>query len=164
MNVSSLQVHKPGLVERIGTILRETGLDPHLLEVEITESALLADDPAVEATLNGISEMGVRLALDDFGTGYSSLSHLVRFPIDVVKIDCSFVQRIENDGRASALIAAMIALAHRLQLSVTAEGVETAHQEQFLRSEGCNTLQGYRFSRPVDVEALTAALIASPAS
>ena len=104
---------------------------------------------------------GVRLALDDFGTGYSSLSHLVRFPIDVVKIDCSFVQSIETDGHAGPLIAALIALAHRLQLSVTAEGVETAHQEQFLRSEGCDTLQGYRFSRPVDVEALTVLLTAA---
>jgi EAL domain-containing protein (putative c-di-GMP-specific phosphodiesterase class I) len=96
--------------------------------------------------------MGVRLALDDFGTGYSSLSDLVRFPIDVIKIDTSFVADIGPGRQGSTIIAAVVAMAHSLHLTVTAEGVETAEQESFLRAEGCDTLQGFRLGRPVPTE------------
>jgi EAL domain-containing protein (putative c-di-GMP-specific phosphodiesterase class I) len=101
--------------------------------------------------------MGVRLALDDFGTGFSSLSHLVHFPIDTLKIDQSFVHDI-GGPQSGVVIAAVLAMAHRLQLSVTAEGVETREQEEFLRSEGCDRFQGYRFSRPLSPEAFEALL------
>jgi EAL domain-containing protein (putative c-di-GMP-specific phosphodiesterase class I) len=142
------------MVETVERALRESGLDPERLELEITESALIGDEPGVVETLNGLKSLGVRLALDDFGTGYSSLSYLVRFPIDALKIDRSFVRGIGSDEQAGAIIAAVVAMAHRLHLSVTAEGVETEEQESFLRAEGCDTLQGFRFSRPVEAEAL----------
>ena len=109
-------------------------------------------------TLQRVKRLGVRLALDDFGTGFSSLSHLVRFPIDTLKIDQSFVQRVGIERQADAIIAAVVAMAHRLKLAVIAEGVETWEQEQFLRSEGCDEFQGYLFSRPIEVEALVALL------
>jgi EAL domain-containing protein (putative c-di-GMP-specific phosphodiesterase class I) len=157
-NISSQQVRKPELVDLVQATLDESGFDPTLLELEITESALIGDDPAVVDTLQRVKRLGVRLALDDFGTGYSSLSHLVRFPIDTLKIDQSFVQRVGVERQADAIIAAVVAMAHRLKLAVIAEGVETWEQEQFLRSEGCDEFQGYLFSRPIEVDALVALL------
>jgi EAL domain-containing protein (putative c-di-GMP-specific phosphodiesterase class I) len=157
-NISSRQVRKPGLCDTVEAVLQESGLDPSLLELEITESALIGDEPSVVDNLNRVKRLGVRLALDDFGTGYSSLSHLVRFPIDTLKIDLSFVQRIGIERQADAIIAAVVAMAHRLQLDVTAEGVETWEQEQFLRAEGCDEFQGFLFSRAVEPDALAALL------
>jgi EAL domain-containing protein (putative c-di-GMP-specific phosphodiesterase class I) len=157
-NISSQQVRKPELVDLVQATLDESGFDPTLLELEITESALIGDDPAVVDTLQRVKRLGVRLALDDFGTGFSSLSHLVRFPIDTLKIDQSFVQRVGIERQADAIIAAVVAMAHRLKLAVIAEGVETWEQEQFLRSEGCDEFQGYLFSRPIEVDALVALL------
>ena len=153
VNVSSHQVRKPGLPDIVDRALRHAGLDPADLELEITESALLGNEDCVVETLNELKEIGVRLALDDFGTGYSSLSHLVHFPIDTLKIDQSFVRDI-GGPQSGVVIAAVMAMAHRLQLSVTAEGVETREQEEFLRNEGCDTLQGYRFSKPIPPDAL----------
>ena len=98
--------------------------------------------------------MGVRIALDDFGTGYSSLSHLVRFPFDTLKIDRCFVNEIGAEGQGNAIIAAVVAMAQRLQLTVTAEGVETPEQQEFLRAEGCDLLQGFLTGRPVEAAAL----------
>ena len=157
-NISSQQVRKPELVDLVQATLDESGFDPTMLELEITESALIGDDPAVVDTLQRVKRLGVRLALDDFGTGFSSLSHLVRFPIDTLKIDQSFVQRVGIERQADAIIAAVVAMAHRLNLAVIAEGVETWEQEQFLRSEGCDEFQGYLFSRPIEVDALVALL------
>jgi diguanylate cyclase (GGDEF)-like protein len=154
VNISSHQVRKPGTVEIVERVLRESQLDPSRLELEITESALIGDEPGVGETLDGLKRLGIRLALDDFGTGYSSLSYLVRFPIDTLKIDRSFVSRIGADEQAQGIIAAVVAMAHRLNLSVTAEGVETPEQEAFLRAEGCDVLQGYLFSRPIEPDAL----------
>lgn len=154
VNISSHQVRKPGTVEIVERVLRESQLDPSRLELEITESALIGDEPGVVETLDGLKRLGIRLALDDFGTGYSSLSYLVRFPIDTLKIDRSFVSRIGTDEQAQAIIAAVVAMAHRLDLSVTAEGVETPEQEAFLRAEGCDVLQGFLFSRPIEPDAL----------
>ncbi len=153
VNVSSHQVRKPGLPDLVDRALRHAGLDPVDLELEITESALLGNEDCVVETLNELKEIGVRLALDDFGTGYSSLSHLVHFPIDTLKIDQSFVSDI-GGPQSGVVIAAVMAMAHRLQLSVTAEGVETREQEEFLRNEGCDSFQGYRFSKPIPPDAL----------
>jgi diguanylate cyclase (GGDEF)-like protein/PAS domain S-box-containing protein len=157
VNVSSHQVRRPGLPEIVDSALRESRLDPSHLELEITESALLGNEECVVETLGRLKDMGVRLALDDFGTGFSSLSHLVHFPIDTLKIDQSFVQDI-GGPQAGVVIAAVLAMAHRLRLSVTAEGVETREQEEFLRTEGCDRFQGYRFSRPLTPEAFEALL------
>jgi diguanylate cyclase (GGDEF)-like protein/PAS domain S-box-containing protein len=150
VNVSSYQLRRPGLADLVDHALQEIGLDPTHLELEITESALIGIDQGVVGTLARIKDLGVRIALDDFGTGYSSLSHLVRFPIDTLKIDRSFVAALESDDQARGIIAAVIAMAHRLHLDVTAEGVETEAQEDFLRSEGCDAIQGYLACRPVE--------------
>ncbi len=150
VNVSSRQMHRPELLAIVEGALRDGGLDPRLLELEITESALLGDDPRLLANLDGLKRLGVRLALDDFGTGFSSLSHLVRFPIDTLKIDQSFVGGIGREEQADAIIAAVVAMLHRLELTVVAEGVETAVQERFLVAEGCDVLQGFRIGHPVE--------------
>lgn len=158
VNVSSHQVRKGGLLETVERALRHARLDASILEVEITESALIGDAPEVLETLRGLRSMGVRLALDDFGTGYSSLSHLVRFPFDALKIDRCFVNEIGTQGQGNAIIAAVVAMAQRLQLTVTAEGVETPEQREFLRIEGCDLLQGFLTGRPVEPDALEALL------
>jgi diguanylate cyclase (GGDEF)-like protein len=162
VNVSSHQVQKGGLQETVERALRHARLDASLLEIEITESALIDDAPEVLETLSGLRSMGVRLALDDFGTGYSSLSHLVRFPFDTLKIDRCFVNEIGAEGQGNAIIAAVVAMAQRLQLTVTAEGVETPEQREFLRIEGCDLLQGFLTGRPVEADALEALLRQEP--
>jgi diguanylate cyclase (GGDEF)-like protein len=158
VNVSSQQVRRPGFVKTVERALVDSRLDPQHLELEITESALLGNEPAVLETLAGIKAMGIQLALDDFGTGYSSLSHLVRFPIDVLKIDRSFVKNLGADENAGAIVSAVVAMAHRLHLRVTAEGVETEDQARMLRAVGCDLLQGYLFSRPLEAGAVEALL------
>jgi diguanylate cyclase (GGDEF)-like protein len=158
VNVSSLQFGEQGMVEMVRRALRDFELVPHDLELELTESALFGDDPAVIEAMRALKELGIRLALDDFGTGYSSLSYLVRFPIDKIKIDRSFVMNVGSDAQADAMIAAVVAMARRLGLSVTAEGVETAEQKAFLGAEGCDTLQGYLLGRPLDSAAVAALL------
>jgi len=155
VNVSSLQLREPELFPLVDSILHDTRLPAEHLGVEITESALLADRPAVTANLESLRELGVRVALDDFGTGFSSLSHIVRYPIDTLKIDQSFVRGIGRKGQSGPVISAVVAMAHQLELNVVAEGVETAEQEAFLRREGCDALQGYRLARPMSVAAVT---------
>ena len=125
---------------------------------EITESALIGDEPQIVETLETLRGMGVRLALDDFGTGFSSLSHLVQFPINTLKIDQSFVKNLGVSQQAKAVTAAVVAMGHHLKLDVTAEGVETQEQEQFLREQGCDKFQGYLFSRPIEADAMAALL------
>jgi diguanylate cyclase (GGDEF)-like protein len=154
VNVSSLQLRERQLFGLIESILRESGLPAESLGVEITESALLADEPSVARNLEDLRELGVRVALDDFGTGFSSLSHLLRYPIDTLKIDQSFVREIGRKGQSGPVIAAVVAMAHRLDLNVVAEGVETAEQENFLRREGCDALQGFRLARPMEAGSL----------
>lgn len=153
VNVSSRQIRKGGFAETVERILRDTGLDPSTLELEITESAFLGDERNAVETLLQLRSMGLRVALDDFGTGYSSLSHLTRFPIDTLKIDGSFVAQMGEDTQANAVVAAVIAMANRLRLTVIAEGVETAAQEESLREEGCHLVQGFLYSRPVEAAA-----------
>jgi len=155
VNVSSVMFSREGLVGAVEAALEKTGLDPNFLELEITETALLANESHAAVILEQLRARGIRVSLDDFGTGYSSLTHLVRLPITTIKIDRSFVMRIGEDGVSEEIITGVIALAQRLDLGMVAEGVETEEQERFLRAEGCNVLQGLRFapaSRPAEIE------------
>ena len=126
--------------------------DPHCLEIELTESLFMSDVNVAVELLHNMKALGVNLSIDDFGTGYSSLSYLSRFPIDVLKIDRSFVTNITRDANDAALVASIINLAHNLKLSVIAEGVETEEQLDYLRSHGCDEMQGYYVSRPLPAE------------
>lgn len=152
VNVSSRQFTEGNLVELTKSILDEVGLQPELLELEITEGLLLSDDPETDIIMNQLSAMGVRLSIDDFGTGYSSLSYLKRFPFDVLKIDRAFIQDVTTEPEDAALTRAIIAMAQGLGLKVIGEGVETEEQLAFLCAEGCNMVQGYFVSRPMDAE------------
>jgi PAS domain S-box-containing protein len=137
----------------VGRILAETGIDPTLLELELTESASMEDPQKTFEILRQLKEMGVRLAIDDFGTGYSNLNYLKRFPVDKLKLDQSFVRDITSDPDDLSISRAVIAMAHGLRLEVIAEGVETAGQLALLAENGCDEMQGYYFSRPVDADA-----------
>jgi EAL domain-containing protein (putative c-di-GMP-specific phosphodiesterase class I) len=152
--VSARQFLEPDLFQTIKDILNDTGLKPTSLELEITESAVMQDPERTLQVLQQLNELGVRLSIDDFGTGYSSLTYLRQFPIHSVKIDRSFVQKLPNDKGSATLVRAIIALAHELELSVTAEGVETEAQLAFLTAQECDCLQGYLFSHPVTAEQL----------
>jgi EAL domain-containing protein (putative c-di-GMP-specific phosphodiesterase class I) len=139
-------------VERIAGILRESGVSPESIQLEITEGAVLKNVDSAIAMLRQLNEMGIQIALDDFGTGYSSLTYLKRFPIDAVKIDRSFVRDLEHDDSDATIVSTVIGMAENLHLNVIAEGVETENQLEFLRQRGCNEYQGYLFSRPVPPE------------
>ena len=149
VNVSVNQLRDSGWVDAVETTLREKGVSPGCLELEVTETMMIRDEPRTIAALTQLSEMGVGIALDDFGTGYSSLAHLQRLPICRVKIDRSFVSGISESEKGAALAGGIVALAHGLQLGVVAEGVETHEQVSFLRDCGCDELQGYLISRSV---------------
>ncbi|MDQ2819935.1 MAG: EAL domain-containing protein [Pseudomonadota bacterium] len=152
VNLSARQFGAADLVPHLEKVLAETGLAPASLEIELTESLFMSDiTPAVE-TLHRIKALGVNLSIDDFGTGYSSLSYLSRFPIDVLKIDRSFVSDIGRHGSESPIVASIITLAHNLKLAVIAEGVETLEQLDYLRRMGCDEIQGYYFSRPLPAD------------
>ncbi|MDB5601253.1 MAG: diguanylate cyclase [Xanthobacteraceae bacterium] len=155
VNVSPMQFRRPQFVEMVERALADTGFDPTLLELEVTESTLLGNVDSAEAAMLRLKALGVRLALDDFGTGYSSLQYLRRFPFDKLKIDGSFVRSIEGGADAAAIIHAVVSLGRGLRMKVTAEGVETAEQHLFLRAAGVHSLQGYRFGRPVAPEQIT---------
>jgi diguanylate cyclase (GGDEF)-like protein len=149
VNVSTHQLRQPSWLQLVARILAETGVSAHHLELELTESAILAHEDATIRALAELHDMGVGLVLDDFGTGYSSLSSLRRFPIERVKIDRSFVGDITDDPDDAALTTAILSMAQGLQLRVVAEGVETREQADFLRERGCHELQGFLFSPPV---------------
>ena len=150
VNLSVRQLSDPKIVERVARLLEETGFPPTSLELEITENLLLQPTDEVLRVLRGFNDLGIRLTIDDFGIGYSSLSYLQRFPIQSLKIDRSFVNRIGLAFHDDAIVSAIIALAHSLHLRVLAEGVETAAQIEFLRERGCRAAQGYFYSWPVD--------------
>jgi EAL domain-containing protein (putative c-di-GMP-specific phosphodiesterase class I) len=141
----------------VARALEETGLDPRCLELEITESLLVQDIETSSRTLDELKRVagGVRISIDDFGTGYSSLSYLKSFPIDLLKIDRSFVRNLATDPDDAAITAAIIGLAHNLRLKVIAEGVETEEQLAFLKNKGCDEAQGYYFGRPLPAEDIT---------
>ncbi len=153
VNVSARQLQHPGLIEHVASALRETGLDPHRLVLEITESVVMADSEDTIGRLAALKDLGVRLAIDDFGTGYSSLSYLSRFPIDVLKLDRSFVSKLAESAEDRTLASAIVDLAASLDLDLVAEGIEDEEQLRILRELSCRYGQGFLFSRPVDPEA-----------
>ncbi|MGH8576844.1 MAG: putative bifunctional diguanylate cyclase/phosphodiesterase [Gammaproteobacteria bacterium] len=154
VNVSMRQLRQPDLAATVQAILVETGLDPGRLELEITESSIMADPDRTIAVLRALHEMGVVLTVDDFGTGYSSLAYLKRFPLHRLKIDRSFVHDVPRDGDDVAIVQAILALARQLKLKVVAEGVESPEQRDFLGAEGCDEAQGYLFGRPQALDTL----------
>lgn len=132
--------------------LQRTGIPPGMLEAELTESAVMADPAKTIQALHQIRDLGVSISVDDFGTGYSSLAYLKRFPLDKLKVDAAFVRDIASDPDDAAIVSAIITLAHSLNLTVIAEGVETAEQMAFLIEHGCDEMQGHYFSKPVPTE------------
>jgi len=158
VNLSPRQFEDDGIVQLVADVLEQTGLDPSLLELEITEGMVMHNTERSERLLRRLKDMGVRLAMDDFGTGYSSLAYLKRFPVDTIKIDRSFIQGVPTDGDDSTLTQAIIAMAHSLRLRTVAEGVETGDQVEFLRMHDCDEIQGYYFSRPLPYDQLVAKL------
>ncbi|MDJ0637471.1 MAG: EAL domain-containing protein, partial [Paracoccaceae bacterium] len=163
VNLSPLQFLHDGLARTVAETLRTTGLPPHLLELEITESVFLEKTDAAMFQLDALKELGVRLVMDDFGTGYSSLSYLQRFPFDKLKLDRSFVSAIEHDQNSAEIARTVLRLGHVLGMSTTAEGVETEAQIAALRKEGCDQLQGFYFSKAVPKEDLAEYLKPKPA-
>jgi diguanylate cyclase (GGDEF)-like protein len=157
VNVSPRQF-EPGLAETFGTIMAEAGIDPTILCVEVTESMVMHDAELAIGTLRKLKSLGMRISIDDFGTGFSSLAYLKRFPLDELKIDKSFVDGIGIDPDSTAIVAAVMGMAHALDLHVVAEGVETADQLSRLRTLGCDEVQGYYFARPSTPDAIDALL------
>jgi len=155
VNVSARQFKQANLVEVISRVLRETGLDPHYLELEISESAVVQNLDKMITILNGLKAMGIHLAMDNFGSGYASLHYLKQFSFDKLKIDCSFIRDITSNPDSYAITRAVIAMAHSLHLKVIAEGVETKGQVCYLTDHGCDEMQGYYFSRPGPAAELT---------
>src|SRR5579859_1995686 len=149
VNLSGGQLGQPGLIELVASALRDADLRPDHLQLEMTESVLMDDAPTTITVLQSLKSLGVHLGVDDFGTGYSSLAYLKRFPVDVLKIDRSFVSGLGNDPEDSALVAAVVSLANALGLTAIAEGVETGVQRDCLIRLGCCRAQGYLFARPV---------------
>ncbi|MGE8504982.1 MAG: EAL domain-containing protein [Pseudomonas sp.] len=153
VNLSVHQLRQGNLASLVRQVLDETGLAPHWLELELTESQMLDNVDSVIATFQQLRNLGVKLAIDDFGTGYSSLSYLKRFPVDYVKIDQTFIRDLSPGGEDAAITRAIIAMAHSLELKVVAEGVETQAQMDFLKSQACDEIQGFLISRPIEASA-----------
>jgi diguanylate cyclase (GGDEF)-like protein/PAS domain S-box-containing protein len=162
VNLSGRQLGHPELVGDVRAILDETGIDPAHVELEITESVLMDDVEMSDQTLGQLRALGVKLVVDDFGTGYSSLSYLRQVPVDVLQVDQSFVSGLGRDQGDSAIVAAIVNLAHTLGLQAVAEGVETPDQLDELRRMGCDLAQGFHLSRPIDSDALVQLLEANP--
>jgi EAL domain-containing protein (putative c-di-GMP-specific phosphodiesterase class I) len=150
VNLSSNQFTQPDLPAHVRRILNETGLEAKYLKLEITETVVIENPESAGEMLRQLRTLGVRVCLDDFGTGYSSLSYLLRFPIDTLKIDRSFVNGIGTGAENASIVKTIIALAHNMGMDVTAEGVETQEQLDYLHSLNCEHAQGYLFSKPVD--------------
>jgi len=154
VNVSALQMKEQNWVKRVADILSETGLEPHYLELELTESMLMHNVERAIATMRELQAIGVNFAIDDFGTGYSSLSALKNFPVARLKIDRSFIRNLPDDAGERDIAAAVISLGQKLNMRVIAEGVETEEQLAFLRDNNCDEVQGYLFSKPVGAAAV----------
>lgn len=149
VNLSARQFRHGELVDVVREVLEESGIAPHQLELEITESLLMDDTQASQVALRALKSLGTQIYLDDFGTGYSSLAYLKKFPLDGLKIDRSFIRDLPGDADGEAITRAILALSHALRLTVVAEGVETSEQLDFLRAADCEVVQGYLFSRPL---------------
>ena len=158
VNVSALQFQQPGFVDGVAEALREAGLPPRLLELELTESILIQDAKEAMLRLQALERLGVRLAIDDFGTGYSSLAYLKRFPIGRLKIDRSFISGLPSEESDAAIVQAIVHMGRALHLEVVAEGVETDAQRQFLQQAGCDLYQGFLYAPALDVAAFEARL------
>jgi len=153
VNVSARQFQQAAFIATMQEVLKENGLDPRLLEVELTEGSIMKDPGQAIEKLQELRKMGIKIAIDDFGTGYCSLSYLKRFPIDTLKIDQSFVSDVCTDKDDAAIVRTIVTLGHALGVKVTAEGVETAEQLEYLMSVGCDVLQGFLFSKSLSSEA-----------
>ncbi len=154
VNLSPRQLQSDRLLREVDDVLEETGMDARFLELEITETALMQDADHSQAQLEALSVRGIRLAMDDFGVGYSSISLLKRFPIDILKIDRSFIRDLANDNDDRANVAAIVAMGKAVAVKIVAEGVETQEQLDYLRSQVCDEAQGFLFSKPLPVEEL----------
>ena len=163
VNLSARQLQRPEIVQEVADVLQQTGVDPNSLVLEITESVMMEDMELSIARLRELKELGVELAVDDFGTGYSSLNYIRRFPVDILKVDKSFIDGINEGGEDSALTAAIIELAGILRLQPVAEGIERADQLERLLELDCDLGQGYYFAKPLDQVALKELLSGSPA-
>jgi diguanylate cyclase (GGDEF)-like protein/PAS domain S-box-containing protein len=152
INISAVELRAKTFVEGVRTILRETGLEPRCLELELTETFLMQDAKSTAVVLHSLKDMGVTLALDDFGTGYSSLSYMRRFPIDTLKVDYSFVRNLATDADDASVVSAVINMGKSLHMRVVAEGIETSEQLMMLREQRCPEGQGFYFSHPVVAE------------
>jgi EAL domain-containing protein (putative c-di-GMP-specific phosphodiesterase class I) len=155
INASAAELRSKDYVASVRTILAETGLEPHYLELELNETFLMQDLKSTATTLRALKDLGVQLALDDFGTGLSSLSYLKRFPIDTLKIDQSFVRDLTTDADDASIVSAVISMGKILNMLVVAEGVETREQFDFLREHRCPEAQGFYFSHPVVADEFT---------
>jgi EAL domain-containing protein (putative c-di-GMP-specific phosphodiesterase class I) len=158
VNVSAVQFHQENFCDIVRKVLRETGLSPEYLELELTETLLLSTEEATLSRFHELKEMGLKLAIDDFGTGYSSLGYLRQFPIDRLKIDKTFIRDIAVDSNDAAIAAAIVSMTKSLHLKVIAEGVETEAQLSFLREHQCDEVQGYYFSMAVSADEATSML------
>ncbi|MBN2870265.1 MAG: EAL domain-containing protein [Campylobacterales bacterium] len=154
VNVSSIQLQKSDMIATLGNLIAATQINPTQLELEITESYIATEQQKALTTLQALRDMGIRIAIDDFGTGYSSMSYLQKLPVTRLKIDKSFVDDLPGSAESTAVAKAIIALAKTFGLSITAEGVETAEQLAFLAQEGCDEIQGYYYSKPLEIGAL----------
>lgn len=152
VNLSSKQFNNLELPKLIDAQLKKNSCEAHHLKVEITETLLLQENSLVLELLISLSNMGVKVALDDFGTGYSSLSYLKKFPIDIIKIDQSFIRDIALDSEDAVLVKTIIAMSKGLKMDIVAEGVETIEQKNFLEIEGCHLIQGYYYSKPINAD------------
>jgi len=161
VNVSAVQFRQEDFCELIRKVLRETGLAPQYLELELTESLLLANAEVMLSVVRELKAMGLTLAIDDFGTGYSSLSYLKKFPVSKLKIDRSFVRDVAVNPDDAAITTAIISMAKSLHLKVIAEGVETEAQMSFLRKHQCDEIQGYYFSKPLAVDRVADKLLSN---
>ncbi|MEP6902557.1 MAG: EAL domain-containing protein, partial [Actinomycetota bacterium] len=159
VNLSTRQFQDTCLAGKIIRIIEETGINPHNLELEVTESVIMKNAETAVNILNEIRKAGVKISIDDFGTGYSSLGYLKRLPIDVLKIDKSFVQDITNDPNDASMVMAIISLAHNLRLKIIAEGIETAEQHKLLHLLRCDEWQGFLFSKPIAFESFRKLLL-----
>jgi diguanylate cyclase (GGDEF)-like protein len=155
INLSGLELKQADAVERIFAAIEAGALPAHLIDIELTESILMDDRPAIATKLQALRAAGIRVSLDDFGTGYSSLNYLRLYPVDTLKIDCSLVANLPDDASSAAIIRAIVTIADGLSLGVVAEGVETEAHADFLRGAGCRVAQGYLYARPLDAAAVT---------
>jgi EAL domain-containing protein (putative c-di-GMP-specific phosphodiesterase class I) len=158
VNISTAQLKHPDFVDTVGDVLAETGLDPRLLELEITESMVMDQSESLVSRLTELKAFGIGLAIDDFGTGYSNLGYLKSFPLDRLKIDRSFVSGLPDDPNAVSIVRAILAMSNGLGLEVIAEGVETAEQARMLAELGCELAQGFYYCAPLPADSIEARL------